>query len=353
MGGQKLSAAALARLLGTSKARVLAYESGASVPELGRIQQIAKIYQFPITGLHRPNKAHDQIRDYRSYAGLTAAQLAAELDISRNTYRNIENLAILPVRHDGTLLLRLAQALNRPLPMVYRALDNHPAAAARRGEIAHLLTRLFLRAHDLYEPAVVQPGEEALLRISALLRRPPSVVSRLVNQDLGAFRLMIRRLAEKNLDVAYAQSPRAAATAVEQGTALEDQIEQWPFQSASVLMRFLAEAMTSQQWRAMVNLLTTKTVSGIRIEDGSDSKTADLWGGLTARRFVEMDRTDGTLTAMPTVEGWRSCSSLAGYYACLYPRVGLPMRFRRPTHATGSPQVSVSLSLPSRGTLGT
>lgn len=333
VGGRKLSAAALARLLNTSKARVLAYESGASVPELGRIQQIAEIYRVPIRELHRPDEGRiDQIKDYRSYAGLTAAQLAELLDISRTTYRNIENSAVLPVRHDGTLLLRLAKALDVPLPMVYRALDRHPAAAARREEIAAHLTTLFLRAHELYTPAVINPDETALQRIATLLRRPPSAVCRLVNQDLGTYRLMIRRLADKNLDVAYAQSTRAKDLAVREGEELESHIEQWPFQSASVLMRFLAEAMTSQQWRTMVGLLTPKGAAGTWVDAPTNAKGTDVWSGLIARDFVEAERTPDGVKMVATYEGWRNCSHRAGYYGCLYPRVALPARFRRPPH---------------------
>lgn len=115
--GRHLSAAELARLLKTSKARVLAYEQGTSVPEPKRVAQMAQVFNVHPRELYqaRTGKA-DQIKDLRCYAGLTAAELAKAVGVSRTTYRDVERLAILPARDDGTLPLKIAEALGLPWP---------------------------------------------------------------------------------------------------------------------------------------------------------------------------------------------------------------------------------------------
>lgn len=328
--GRRLSAADLAQMLGTSKTRVLAYESGRSVPEPGRIAQLAKIFRVHPRELYEPSKGrHDEIRDLRCYAGLTAAELAEQLGVSRATYRDIERMAILPARDDGTLPLRLADALHIPLPMIHRALDNHPVAAERREAIAGHLTEIFVRAHVQYQPAVVNPDEPVLVEITTLLRRPASVVCRLVNHELTLYRRLIKRRGGLELSVAYAQSARAAADASAEAEDIEATIARYPSYAASTLVRFLAEAMTSQQWQTMV-LLMEQGFAWVAPSD--DEESAQMWGGLMARRFVTEDRVtpEGTRMAI-TKEGWRRCNQYLHHYACLYPRVSAPrVRFTRP-----------------------
>ncbi|MYZ35974.1 MULTISPECIES: helix-turn-helix transcriptional regulator [unclassified Streptomyces] len=329
--GRKLSAADLARLLGTSKARVLAYEAGTSVPEPGRIREIAQVFRVHSRELYEPTRGrYDQIRDLRSYAGLTATQLAARIGVSRATYRDIEALAILPARDDGTLPLRLSEALGIPLSMVHRALDHHPEAAARRAAIAERLTEIFDRAHVQYQPAVVNPDEPLLVEITSMLRRSSGVVCRLVNHELGLYRNLLRRLAVVRLSVAYAQSVKAAEEAGREGDRLEELIIEHPVRAASNLVRFLAEAMTSQQWRTAVVLLETGSAWA---PESADQEETQVWEVLVARGIVSVERersafADGVRVSI-TPEGWRRCTQQAPLYGCLYPRIASP-RVSRP-----------------------
>ncbi|MGK5451272.1 helix-turn-helix domain-containing protein [Streptomyces radiopugnans] len=342
VGGRTLSAAELAGLLKTSKARVLAYESGRSVPEPGRIRQIAQIFGVHPRELYEPARGRpEQIRDLRSYAGFTAAEIAEHLGVSRATYRDIERQGILPTRDDGTLPLRLADALRVPLSMIHRALDHHPVAAQRREAITAHLQVLFDRAHEQYQPAVVNPDEAELLEITKLLRRPVTVVCRLVNHELALYRSMLKRLQVANVNVAYAQSAKAAEEASKSGAALEAAIVERPVRAASTLVRFLAEAMTSQQWRTMVYLL--EHGSAWAVVPSLDEETDQAWNGLIARGFVTEDRerqvTDGKRMNL-TYEGWRRCSQQAPLYGCLYPRVAAPRARARPPWPTRRSEVA-------------
>jgi transcriptional regulator with XRE-family HTH domain len=315
-------------MLGTSKARVLAYEAGTSIPEPRRIQQIARIFRVHPRELHAPIRGrYVQLKDLRSYAGLTAAELAEQVGVSRATYRDIETKAILPVRDDGTLPLRLSEALDIPLRMIHRALEHHPVAAERRLAIGEYLKGIFDRAHVQYEPAVVNPDEPHLLEITTLLRRPASVVCRLVNHELGGYRALLRRHAISRLDVAYAQSAKAADEASRQGAAIEEAIIARPLRAAATLAGFLAEAMTSQQWRTVVNLMDTGHAWSFDGTGPTDGDEAEVWRVLIARGVVSADRggafPEGVKMTM-TSTGLRRCMQEAPLYGCLYPRIASP-----------------------------
>ncbi|MEU4501409.1 helix-turn-helix domain-containing protein [Streptomyces sp. NPDC024089] len=335
VGGHLLSAADLARLLKTSKARVLAYERETSVPEPGRVLQIANIFKVNPRELYRarPSGHIDQIRDLRCYAGLTAAEFAKMIGLSRATYRDIENLAILPARDDGTLPLKMASALNLPLGMIHRALDHHPAAAERRATIAAHLVEVFKRAEVRHHPALIDPDDELLIRIAEQLRRPASVVCRLVNHDLGRFRDLLRRYEIAKVNVAYAQGGREAQARVKEMEALRENIDRHPSVVASTQLRFLAEAMSSQQWRTMVDLLQRSSRMYNFEATLNDPDVAHIWEGLLARGFVTVERDPNSVLALSVTHyGLGICRNQRPYYACLYPRITAPYAvFRQPS----------------------
>ncbi|MFF7366012.1 helix-turn-helix domain-containing protein [Streptomyces sp. NPDC008125] len=333
--GHLLSAAELARLLKTSKARVLAYERGESVPEPGRVLQIAQIFKVHPRELYQAQAGTpEQLKDLRCYAGLTAAQLAAQIGVSRTTYRDVELLAVLPARDDGTLPLRLAEALNLPLAMVHRALDQHPAAAARRVSIAEHLSRLFERAEVEHQSALVDADDAALLQIAKLLHRPASVVCRLVNYDLARYRDLLRRQAVAKVNLAYAQTPRVAQHQSKEMRGLTEEIKSRPFVVASTQLRFLAEAMSAQQWRTVISLMRPNP-GRFSVEVFQDLQKQDVWDGLVARHFVELDITHSPpdfIGVRLTPRAWDTCLSQIRLYECLYPRVPVPRPLPRRPH---------------------
>jgi transcriptional regulator with XRE-family HTH domain len=97
--GELLSAQALAKRLGTSKSRILAYENNTSKPDPKRIAQISELFDLPARRLRR-NRALADIHGLRCQLGLTVAEAAAQAGISRTSYANLERHALLPVRDD-------------------------------------------------------------------------------------------------------------------------------------------------------------------------------------------------------------------------------------------------------------
>ncbi|MCF3960444.1 helix-turn-helix transcriptional regulator [Streptomyces fuscigenes] len=325
--GHKLSAADLARALKTSKSRILAYESGASVPERPRILELARIFGVHPRELYEPGGNHlTQIKDLRSYAGLTAADLATQLKISRTAYRALETQAVLPAR-DGTLLLRLADQLHVPLRMVHRALNNHPAAASRRDAIADHLGHLFQRGRERHRLAVVNPDEDDLIAVAALLRRPVSVVCRLVNLELSLYRSMVRRFAALEVEAAYAQSERQANAAATEREDLRARLDTAPATAASTLARFLAEALTSQEWRTLATLVMPKNTISAAQTDPFWYESDDPYEGLIARGLVLVDherRADDIQHVIVTTEGLTLTRRHRNRYGALYPRIPAP-----------------------------
>lgn len=320
--GRPLSAQELAALVGTSKARILAYESERSIPEPKRIVDLATVLGVPPKQLSVSDAGYYAIRDMRYHTGRTAAELAADLGISRAAYRDIEREALLPVRDDGTLTLRLSTALDQPLRLVQRALEQHPVATARRTQIADHLSELFHQAGHKHVPAVVDASDVHLQAIAGILRRSIGVVCRLLNYELSQYRQLLADRAAREAEAAYAQSARAGERARAAVLALNNRIETAPASVASTLNRFLAEAMNGRQWRAVVQLYNTNWRLGTlhHVEDPSDEET---WKALQQRGFIE--EVGATNAVFPTERGVRQVRSQAARYGCLYPRIPAPI----------------------------
>jgi transcriptional regulator with XRE-family HTH domain len=343
VNGRLLSAQALADLVGTSKARILAYETNKSVPEPKRIAQLAAVFAVTAAELCQTDTGHPTVRDLRCQAGLTAAQVADAIHVSRASYRNIERLAQLPVRDNSVVRMNLAVCLGISRADIDRALYQHPLAIARRAQITDHMAQLFKQARHLHKPAVVNPDDPRIVHIAQLLQRVPSVVCRLVNDELNRYRNLLKAQSYADTDNAYAQSERARKQARYQRQATVGQIETAPVRSADTLSSFLTEAMSAREWRLMVDLSYLEP-NGIDVvvADGDDFF---IWQGLRHRRFVEMN-----MVRRETDDGWplfhavlssagaRCIIRLHTKYGCLYPRVRTPRLAHLNLKAAGPPR---------------
>ncbi|MGW8974134.1 helix-turn-helix domain-containing protein [Streptomyces platensis] len=247
-----LSAAELAVRLGTSKAAILAYESGKRVPEARRVAQLAQALDVHGAAFCLPDDTELVLAAMRRHQGLTAAKLAEVIGVSRSTYRRIEQEARLPSRGGGAVPVRLAEALGVPLHRIQRALEIHPSAVARRAKVADHLVGLFQRAHHLDRPAVVDPGEAQLRDIAMLLGHATSLVCRLVNHELGEYRTLLKQRDQLAVEVSYAQNDRIRRIAEYRVAQQSERIAGAAERSTDFLIRFLAEALTFRQWRTLV-----------------------------------------------------------------------------------------------------
>jgi putative transcriptional regulator len=63
----------------------------------------------------------NRLKDYRAQAGLTQAELAEQVGVSRKTINTIENRVFTP---SATLALKVARALGRPVEAVFYLEDD-------------------------------------------------------------------------------------------------------------------------------------------------------------------------------------------------------------------------------------
>ncbi|RLV08416.1 hypothetical protein CTZ27_06320 [Streptomyces griseocarneus] len=328
--GRLLSAAALGARVGTSKARILSYERRRSVPEPGRIVQLADVFGVSPSLLSASDTCYPSIRDLRVQAGLTAAELAEGVGVSRTTYRDVERLARLPARDDGNLRRLLAGHLRVKRADIDRALHHHPVAIARRAQVTDQLTEIFKRAHEQHIPAVVEVDDPGLLTIAGLVQRAPTVICRLVNHELARFRKLLKDRGVARLEAAYAQTERAAEQADERRRRITVLLETAPARSADRLTAFLTEAMPAKQWRAMVALADAGP-EGVTLARALEEY--EIWDALLDRSFADyLVRTDGSAFVLSR-RGRGVIRADFRMYACLYPRAGVPSLAHHPSAA--------------------
>jgi transcriptional regulator with XRE-family HTH domain len=290
-----LSAKQLAERVGTSKAAVLAYETGKRIPEADRVAQLAECLNLSRFVLCPPEHTELVLEAVRRGQGLTAAELAKRIGVSRSTYRRLEQEGWLPSRGGGSVPVRLAEVLEFSVEGMKEVLANHPAAAARRAALSDQLASLFKRAHIANRPAVAEPDEAAVREIAELLGHPVGLVCRLVNHELGLYRQQLRQRDGYALDVSYAQNDWVrlqAESRVERANLLMESAAE---RAATFLVRFLAEALTFREWRVLVYMarrMFTHTVGsspgsrpGVTPAEVPESFDPDL-PALADRRFV-------------------------------------------------------------------
>ncbi|GAB7103608.1 hypothetical protein JCM4814A_19220 [Streptomyces phaeofaciens JCM 4814] len=320
--GQLLSAEAVARRLGTSKSRVLAYENNTSKPDPRRIAQLSELFDIPAREL-RLKRALADIHGLRCQSGLTAAEAAARVGISRSGYANIERHALLPVRDDGTVRMSLARTFGVTPAVIDRALLRHPAAIARQNELAEQLGTVFERAHRKHSPAVIDLTDPLLQHIAPLLQRPAKVACRLVSAELDTYRDLLRDHARMKVDEAFAQTESAATRARSRRIRLESLIDGAAPTTAKNLSRFLSEAMNVRQWRLMV-ALANAGLDGIALSSTSRYAPSEDLTVLQIRQYATVLQRGDQTYATPTENGLITVRNNYARYGRLYPRVPAP-----------------------------
>lgn len=321
--GRLLSAAAVAKHLGTSKSRILAYENNTSKPDPQRIAELSDLFRIPARELRTKPRALADIHGLRCQAGLTVAEAAERVGISRSGYANIERNALLPVRDDGTVRMNLASVFDVGPAVIDRALLRHPAAVARQAELTEHLRVVFRRAHREHSPAVVDVDEPLLQQIAPLLQRPPQVAARLINAELDSYRDLLRDRARVEVDAAYAQNTSAAARARARHGRLDLLIGDAAPTAAKHLTRFLSEAMNVRQWRLAV-ALTNAGMEGIAYANTSRYAPADDVVALQIRQYVTLVQRGEQAYLTPTENGIATVRANYPLYGRLYPRVPAP-----------------------------
>ncbi|MFC8511135.1 helix-turn-helix transcriptional regulator [Streptomyces sp. NPDC057411] len=383
-----LSAAKLGAMVGTSKAMILAYESGKHVPEAERIRSLAQALDVPLARLVPWYKSADTwtlrevmeeigisaselsslldmnasdlnrtrgrwlddrlitIAMLRQRQGLTAAQTADHTGIGLSTYRRIEHDAMLPVRGRAGILERLAEVLDVRVPTLKFSVERHPNAVRRQYHVSQILARLMDRYCGQGSAPAVKQDDPDLAQLAALIRQPLGPLSRIVDYQLVKHQRLLKQKVRTALDVEYPEhfeDEFLTKSAVER---VDSEISRAPYRSAAHISKFLCDGLTSRQWKSFTIVMARLALSERPESTGvSEYQEPELWEALRGRthegRPLLRDNFSISHEAPSgagrfyflTPAGFRYYEAARLTYAYLYPRIPSP-RFpsRREQH---------------------
>ncbi|MEU7053586.1 helix-turn-helix domain-containing protein [Streptomyces eurythermus] len=382
---RRISAARLGALVGTSKAMVLAYESGKHVPEAARVHALAMALGLPDAGVLLPwrhgegERNLDQVREelglsqedfkallgfegqipwrrlldrpiptiatLRRRRGLTVADMAAKTGIGLSTYRRIENEAMLPVRGRAGITTRVARVLQVPLTAVQTAIDHHPCAVRRQYDVAQLLATLMHRHCGQGKLPAVEQDDPDLTSLATLIRQPRGQVSRIVDQQLTLQQRRLKQKVQLALELDYPEGDEDDTEIHRRAAWLDNQIRQAPYRAAAHIAKFLCDGLTSRQWRSFTLIMERLTTSERPETTGvSEHQEPDLWPALMGRRHqgLPLIRESSPYSDPApgpgkfyfiTSAGFRYYEAARHTYSYLYPRVyAVPAPARREQH---------------------
>ncbi|WP_066945581.1 helix-turn-helix domain-containing protein [Streptomyces lushanensis] len=338
-----MTAEGLAKLAGTSKAQILAYENGHRTPDPARIRELAKhLGVRPVDLMNREGQRHWDVAAMRRASGMTANELSAELVMSPKSYRRFEQQGIVPARRPR-FLDDMVHALLISHRMLHAAIDNIPAVVERRWQTGAIITMLAStyvhrpgawKGPDLADPGVVQ--------LSTMYGRPAQRIQRILTRLLGELRQMSVRMQREKIIADFDPEPahqQQAKSAIERW---EDVYELEMSRIPARLEGFHRSAQPSGAWQVLVDLNDAETrPEGAWV-------VASLLGRLETMEqlppsLVTQTEFDGIPAARLTTAGHSHVRNFQELYIALYPGLRRP----RPKTKLGSsgsrPPVSFTL----------
>ncbi|MFE6946529.1 helix-turn-helix domain-containing protein [Streptomyces chartreusis] len=248
-----LTAACLARSVGTSKALILSYENGRSSPSPVRLAQLAAAVGVPATDLLNSDV---QLGDLRVARGLTMSEVASRLGVAVNTYRRIELDGALPKRRAG-IIWDLAGVFHVDHNRLHSAFRRIPAVETRLRVATSLLSDVVARA---LKPGVFAPVEDTTAEaqgLAILFRSRPTVVSRLLNIHLSDLRQIASQRAQIQVRLDFSTASHRINQQYERELRnLQNEMDKAQRQGPELLEHYLTNPMSQQCWQTLVQLYT-------------------------------------------------------------------------------------------------
>lgn len=345
-----LTAEALGKLVGASKAQILAYENGHRTPDPARIRELAKHLGIrPVDLMRREGRRRWDLADRRRASGLTAKELSEKLCISPKSYRRFEQQGIVPARRPK-FLDDLAKALDIQPRVLQLAIDNTPAVMDRRTQTTDIIQELadsyVLRPGVWKGPDLEDPG---VTRLAEMYGRPPQRIRRILTRVLGELRQMSVRMQRERIiadfdpEISHQQQALSA-------------IERWEEVYDAELLRiparlegFHRSAQPSDAWQVLVDLHDAETTP-----DGTWVPSVLLGRPETMQQLPPSLVTQREFDGMPAAQlrnaGVRHVRNFQEFYAALYPGLRRPRPRSSTTRrgGTSAGRASVGFALPGR-----
>ncbi|QIY56602.1 helix-turn-helix transcriptional regulator [Streptomyces sp. RPA4-5] len=343
-----MSADALARAVGATKAQILAYENGHRVPDPPRVQALAKTLKVhPWQLMNLDVRDSWTLADYRRGAGLRAQDVVSVLRISPKNYRRFENEGIVPSRRPR-FVDEVGAALRMPREMVEQAIDRAPAVRRRRTRAFELVVamaeRYVPRPGTWRGPAIDDPN---LIELAAAYGRSTQRIRRVLTYELGELRQKQVRAHRERVIADYDTDRHRQAGAQ---AALDRWNEMFSLHLARIPQRmeqFHRTAQPSDVWQLLVDLYNVDAT--VRPDAGTWAFTNLLCEDpeVLPPYLVEQHTVDDIAACRLSAAGANHVGAFAGLYAALYPGVRRPLRTttRVGGKARGSSSGPESLSL--------
>ncbi|MGW6792410.1 helix-turn-helix domain-containing protein [Streptomyces chartreusis] len=328
-----MTAEALARTVGATKAQILAYENGHRVPDPPRIRALAKALKIPPWMLMN-REASDTwtLADWRRAMGLRAQDVVDHLAISPKNYRRFENTGIVPTRRPQ-FVDEVAAALNMSRQLIESAIDRTPAVKERQARAYELVVAMaekyVPRRGSWKGPA---PDDKNLQELAEAYGRPVQRLHRVLTYELGEIRQSQVRALRERVVADYDTDRDRQANASYAFTRWNDIFERDLAQIPQRLERFHRTAQPSDTWQVLVDLYSVDAT--VRADAGTWAVT-DLLGkpaDLLPPHMIEHHTVGDIDVCRLTARGANHINSFAGLYAALHPTARKPLR----PHARGN-----------------
>ncbi|WP_326726382.1 helix-turn-helix domain-containing protein [Streptomyces phaeochromogenes] len=328
-GGQGLSAAALAELVGATKAQIISYEKGTSRPDPARIRELAEALSVAPLDLSDPEGRDDwSLADLRRASGLRASDMSAQLGLSPRVYRRLEAEGLVPPKHFG-LMGAMARCLGAPVATV----EGHLARALLVVERVHraqvVLNNLMRLERQPGRLSLPNRDDPEVLQLAALYRRPAPTVARIVGEEIIRVRGMQRRLASYHAMADYGTSADEQAEGHRGVRAENQKLADLTSTLAHRLDIFFRSMLPEDLWRILAQLYALRATKMWLASDQLRVGTAELESVppylLEARLALgELSRPEYRLSD----EGVRHCHTYRPWYDVLYPNAQMYLQMR-------------------------
>ncbi|MFF3863292.1 helix-turn-helix domain-containing protein [Streptomyces sp. NPDC002209] len=326
-----MTASELARKVGATKAQIVAYENGRTVPDPRRVADLARALGVAPSRLMRAERRLVwEVADLRRAAALTAAKTAEAMGMSVKAYRRFEQQGVVPAQRAGFLDV-LADLFGAGVDELDRALDNVPAVAERClrvDELIRELVEVYVHSDEVWSG----PGarDRRVERIAALYGRGVQHVRSMLLFELGELRqrsaLMWRERAVALYDTDPRRQQRARNSTEQHSRHLERELAQ----ITPRLEGFHRHGQPSGIWQVLVDLHDAEARSAgpwvpLALLAGVDTSMS------LPRSLVRCGEFGDVRAAQLTRGGVFHIRSFRRLYAAVYPNL------RRPRAAGGQP----------------
>ncbi|MFJ6784394.1 helix-turn-helix domain-containing protein [Streptomyces yangpuensis] len=330
-GKSGLTTLELARRIGATKAQIVAYENGHTVPDPRRVADLAQALEVPPSRLMRvERRAEWAVADLRRATALTAAEAAEAAGLSVKAYRRFEQHGIVPAQRVGFLDV-VAKLFGVTVGQMDQALDNVPAVVDRYRQVEELVREL-AEAYVYNDESWRGPGarDGRVEKVAALYGRSAQRLRPLLAFELGELRqrsaLMWRERAVALYDTDLGRQKRAWSTTEQHSRHLERELAQ----ITPRLEGFHRHGQPSDIWQVLVDLADAEArYRGpwvpMALLAGTDTAMSLPPSLVRCREFGDVR------AAQLTRDGVFHIRSFRRLYAALYPQL------RRPNAAGGQP----------------